>query len=60
MQFLFKPKIVHGFDGAQLMEMAPENLRAILHERTHHTIEVLIYRIINGSRDIPENYGVVA
>jgi nitroreductase len=57
---LFKPTTVHGYDEVQLMEMAPENLRAILHERTHHTIEVLIYRIINGSRDIPENYGVVA
>jgi nitroreductase len=57
---LFKPKKVHGYDEVQLMEMAPENLRAILHERTHHTIEVLIYRILNGSREIPENYGVVA
>jgi nitroreductase len=42
------------------MEMSSDNLRAIFHERTHHTIEVLIYRIINGSREMPDNFGVVA
>lgn len=42
------------------MEMEPVNLRAILHERTHHTIEVFIYRILNGSRSVPEDFGKVA
>lgn len=40
--------------------MAPDNLRAIFHERTHHTIEVYIYRILNGSYQMPENFGEVA
>ncbi len=42
------------------MEMKPDDLRAIFHERTHHTVEVLIYRILNGTRKMPEGFGVVA
>ena len=42
------------------MGMKPDDLRAIFHERTHHTVEVLIYRILNGTRKMPEDFGVVA
>ncbi len=55
-----KPSTVHGYTEEQLMEMKPDDLRAILHERTHHTVEVLIYRILNGTRKMPEGFGVVA
>ncbi len=55
-----KPLTVHGYTEKQLMEMKPDDLRAIFHERTHHTVEVLIYRILNGTRKMPEDFGVVA
>ena len=55
-----KPSTVHGYTEKQLMEMKPDDLRAIFHERTHHTVEVLIYRILNGTRKMPEDFGVVA
>jgi len=57
---LSKPLTVHGYTEEQLMEMKPDDLRAIFHERTHHTVEVLIYRILNGTRKMPEGFGVVA
>jgi len=57
---LSKPLTVHGYTEKQLMEMKPDDLRAIFHERTHHTVEVLIYRILNGTRKMPEDFGVVA
>jgi len=57
---LSKPLTVHGYTEEQLMEMKPADLRAIFHERTHHTVEVLIYRILNGTRKMPEGFGVVA
>lgn len=50
---------VFGFSRDDLMRMDPEVLRGIIHERTHHTIEVLIYRILNGKMKIPENFGEV-
>ena len=55
-----KPSTVHGYTEEQLMGMKPDDLRAILHERTHHTVEVLIYRILNGTRKMPEDFGIVA
>ena len=55
-----KPLTVHGYTEEQLMEMKPDDLRAVLHERTHHTVEVLIYRILNGTREMPGDFGVVA
>lgn len=48
---------IHGYTKEELMEMDPNVLRAILHERTHHTIEVLIYRILNGKLKKPPNFG---
>jgi len=57
---LSKPLTVHGYTEEQLMEMKPDDLRAIFHERTHHTVEVLIYRILNGTRKMPEGFGAVA
>ncbi|MFH2110187.1 MAG: nitroreductase family protein [Candidatus Bathyarchaeota archaeon] len=55
-----KPMTVHGYTEEQLMAMKPDDLRAVLHERTHHTIEVLIYRILKERRDVPKDFGVVA
>ncbi len=51
---------VHGYTVDQLMSMKKDNLRAIFHERTHHTIEVYIYRILNGTHEMPKDFGVVA
>jgi nitroreductase len=51
---------VHGYSEQQLMDMKPDDLRGVFHERTHHTIEVYIYRILKGEMDLPEDYGVVA
>ncbi len=48
---------VHGYSRDDLMEMDVDSLRGILHERTHHTIEVLIYRILKGKLKKPENLG---
>jgi nitroreductase len=44
----------------ELMEVDPMVLRAIVHERTHHTIEVNIYRILSGKWGIPPNFGETA
>jgi len=57
MSDLFK---VHGYTVDQLMAMKKDDLRAIFHERTHHTIEVYIYRILKGTYEIPEDFGGVA
>jgi nitroreductase len=57
---LSKPMTVHGYTEEQLMAMKPDDLRAVLHERTHHTIEVLIYRILKEGREVPKDFGVVA
>ena len=51
---------VHGYTVDQLMAMKKDDLRAIFHERTHHTIEVYIYRILNGTYEMPKDFGVVA
>jgi len=48
---------IHGYTKEDLMKMDHDVLRAILHERTHHTIEVLIYRILNGKLRKPLNFG---
>jgi len=51
---------VHGYTLDQLRSMPQDQLRAILHERTHHTIEVLIYRILKGRMEPPRGFGLVA
>ncbi len=55
-----EPMKVHGFTEEELMEVDPVVLRAIIHERTHHTIEVNMYRIMHGKRGMPPNFGEVA
>jgi nitroreductase len=57
---LSEPFKVHGFIEEQLMEVDPVVLRAIIHERTHHTIEVNMYRIMDGKRGMPPNFGEIA
>jgi len=51
---------IHGYSKEELMKMDPAPLRAILHERTHHTIEVMIYRILKGKLKKPPNFGIQA
>jgi nitroreductase len=48
---------IHGFSEEDLMKMDVGPLRSILHERTHHTIEVMLYRVLNGKLKKPENFG---
>jgi len=48
---------IHGYNRTDLMEMDVAALRAILHERVHHTIEVMIYRVLNGKLKKPPNFG---
>jgi nitroreductase len=48
---------VHGFDREQLLEMDVGTLRTLLHERTHHRIEVLLYRILKGKYPKPGDFG---
>jgi len=51
---------VHGYSKEDLMNLDIAGLRAILHERTHHGIEVSLYRILQGRMKKPENYGAQA
>jgi len=43
-----------------LMAMDPVCLRALLRERTHHTIEVEIYPILLGRKKMPDKFGLQA
>ena len=51
---------VHGYTEDQLRALKKDDLRAVFHERAHHTIEVYYYRILKGDYEMPEDYGVVA
>lgn len=48
---------VFGLTRKELMEVDPAVLRTIVHERTHHTIEVTIYRVIAGKTKTPSDFG---
>jgi nitroreductase len=48
---------IHGYSREELMNMDVDPLRSILHERAHHTIEVMLYRILKGKMKKPENFG---
>ena len=45
------------FTWKELLELDEVVLRALIHERAHHTIEVFLYRILAGSRKPPSNFG---
>ncbi len=51
---------VHGYSREDLMKMDVGSLRAVLHERTHHGIEVHLYRILKGKMEKPKEYGAQA
>jgi len=51
---------IHGYSRNELMEMDVDSLRGVLHERTHHTIEVMLYRILNGKLKKPPRFGFQA
>jgi nitroreductase len=53
-------KRILGYSEDELMEMDPVMLRTLLHERTHHTIEVLIYRVLTGKMKVPKAFGEAA
>ncbi len=55
-----EPVRIHGLTEDELMEVDPVILRAIIHERTHHTIEVNMYRIMAGKLGVPQNFGEAA
>jgi nitroreductase len=57
---LSKTFTVHGYSEEEMMAMEEPRLRAVLHERTHHTIEVLLYRILAGKSKPPADFGEVA
>jgi len=57
---LTEPVRIHGLTREELMEVEPAVLRAIIHERTHHTIEVNIYRIMAGKRGLSPEFGKTA
>lgn len=40
-----------------LLALEPDILRSLIHERVHHTIEVLLYHILKGRRKPPANFG---
>jgi nitroreductase len=48
---------IYGYNKEQLMNIEPVILRSFIHERTHHGIEVLIYRILAGKKKKPRNFG---
>lgn len=48
---------IHGYSEDELIKMDVGSLRAVLHERTHHGIEVMLYRILRGKLKKPENFG---
>lgn len=48
---------IHGYTRDDLLAMDVAALRAILHERTHHTIEVQLYRVLQGRMVKPPNFG---
>jgi len=54
---LEEPRKVFGFTRDDLLKEDPVVLRTILRERTHHTIEVFIYRICAGKMPVPPNFG---
>lgn len=51
---------IHGYTKEELMSVDPVVLRTFLHERTHHTIEVMIYRILSGKLKKPPSFGIQA
>jgi hypothetical protein len=51
---------IHGYSMDELLKMDVDPLRSILHERTHHGIEVMIYRILKGKLKKPQDFGLQA
>lgn len=48
---------IRGYTREDLLTMDIDSLRGLLHERTHHTIEIPLYRILNGKLKRPEGFG---
>ena len=51
---------IHGYSRDELLKIDVDSLRSLLHERTHHGIEVMIYRILKGKLKKPQNFGLQA
>jgi hypothetical protein len=47
-----------NYTREDLMKMDPVCLRALFRERVHHTIEVKIYPFLQGSKQLPPNFGL--
>ncbi|NIM45072.1 MAG: hypothetical protein GTN80_05515 [Nitrososphaeria archaeon] len=41
----------------ELLVLEPEILRSLIHERTHHTLEVFLHPILKGERKPPARFG---
>jgi len=54
---LVRPAEVFGFSEEELMKVDAVVLRTLIHERAHHTIEVLIYRVLAGKMKVPSDFG---
>ena len=54
-----KPMKVFGFTEGELIRKDLVVLRTLIHERTHHTIEVLIYRILASKMEVPADFGYI-
>ncbi|KYH37818.1 MAG: hypothetical protein AYL28_005000 [Candidatus Bathyarchaeota archaeon B23] len=50
---------VFSYDREDLMRLDPMILRALIRERAHHTIEVYLYRILEGKMKLPKGFGRV-
>jgi hypothetical protein len=51
---------IHGQSKDDLMALDISGLRAVLHERSHHGIEVMFYRILQGKMKKPKDLGAQA
>lgn len=51
------PVNIHGYTKGDLTAMDVGSLRGLLHERTHHSIEVMLYRILKGKLKKPDDFG---
>ncbi len=51
---------VHGQSKEDLMALDVSGLRAVLHERSHHGIEVMLYRILQDKMKKPKDLGAQA
>jgi len=45
------------FSEESISNMSDDLLRAVIRERTHHTVEYIVYKVLAEEMDVPENFG---